>query len=97
VEEEAAGGRRGVDRLVEHDEVHPECLELPNHRHRVVDAPVQAVELHARDDVERAATDGRVEGGQGRPLLLGARDAVVDELGDHPAADLGLYQRTVTV
>jgi len=54
-----------------------------------VDAPGQAVELHARDDVERAATDGGVEGVQGRPLLLRPGDAVIDKLRDGSAAGGG--------
>jgi hypothetical protein len=45
-----------------------------------VDTAGQPVELHAGDDVERAGPGGRMEGVQGRPLLLGARDPVIDEL-----------------
>lgn len=89
MEEEPAGGRGGIDRLVEDDQIHAEGLDLPHHRNQTTDAPGQPVELHAGHDVERPGADRRVEGVQGRPFLLRSEDAVIDELGDGPAAGRG--------
>ena len=51
VEQRPPGQRRGVDRLVEHHEVHPERLKLLGEP-----APGETVELHARDHIDLAAS-----------------------------------------
>ena len=85
MKEQPPGGRGRVDGLVQHHQVYPEGLKLPDHRHQVVDATGQAVELHAGDDVELAGPDGRMESVQGRAPLLGSTLALVNELPDGPA------------
>jgi len=59
VEKEPPGGRRGVDRLVEHHEVDAERLQLAGHDGEVPHASREAVELHeAILDLERFKSSG---------------------------------------
>ena len=88
VEQEPAGRRGGVDRLVEHDEIDAQGLELLGHRDEVPDAPSEAVELHARDHIDLAALGGLEERVEGGPACLGPRDPAVDVLGGRPASGL---------
>jgi hypothetical protein len=55
----------------------------------MVGAPGQAVELHTGDHVHLTRAHGGQERVEGRPVLLGSRHPLVDELGKLPAASRG--------
>src|SRR5262245_26743063 len=62
VEEQPAGRRGRVDRLVEHDQLDTERFELPRQRHQMVRAAGQTVELDAGNHVDLPGADGGQEG-----------------------------------
>ncbi len=89
VKEQPAAGRGCVDGLIEHHQVYSEGLELAHHGHQVMARAGQAVELHTGHNIDLAWPDGSQHGVEGRALLLYPGLAVVNELGDCPAASFG--------
>jgi hypothetical protein len=57
VEEQAPGRRRGVDRLIEDDQLDPQGLELPREPDQVMRAPGEAIQLGAGHDIDPAGAD----------------------------------------
>jgi hypothetical protein len=84
VKEQPAGRCGGVDRLVEHDEIDAERLELLGQRNEVPDATREAVQFHAGHYVDLAAPGGLEERVERRPAFLGPRDPAVNELCTRP-------------
>ncbi len=82
-------GRGGIELLLEGDEADVETAEHLQRRDQVLHRPGEAIEAPDEDHLALAGPGGLHEPVERRPALLGARDAAVDELLDHPPTPLG--------
>jgi len=85
MKEEATTWGGCIDRLVEHDEIHPERLQLTAKCDKVMDAACETIKFGDGHDVDLAAPAGGKQAVQGWTAILRPGNAVVDELGHGPA------------
>src|SRR5262249_1753052 len=90
MEKQTSRGRGGIDRLVQHDEIHTERLQVAAERHELVHGSCEAVEVRHCDGVELPAPGGRKHRVECRPAFFHPADAVVDVIRCVPAPGGGM-------
>src|SRR5262245_32940003 len=90
MKEQPATRRRGVDTLIEHDEVDAEGLELLRQRHQVVNAPREPVELDDDHGAHFSSAHVGHHGVELRPVIAGPAHPLIGILKGLPAPRLGV-------
>ena len=95
VEEQTPRWGRGIDLLVEDDQVNTEVGEFAAERHKVVSRTRQPVELGHGNDIELAGASRSDEPVKGGPAVLGPAHPTVDKLLDDPPPCRGVASQGV--
>jgi hypothetical protein len=77
---------REIDTFIQRKERDAECREVVDERDQVLQVAAQPIELPGHDDVELPMPRVLHQAIEGRPPVLGPRDAVVDVFDGRPAA-----------